>query len=301
MVEVTARTIGGRFLLRPEPRLNERIVGVLARAQQYADIEIYGVNFQSSHPHLDVGVEDSEQLAAFFCYAQGNIAKEVNRLQGWSDKLWARRYSAILVSDEEEAQVARLRYLLENGCKEGLVASPRDWPGVSSTWALYNGTMKMDGKWVDRTALYQAKQQGADVLERDFTTPETLVLSQIPAWRHLSREQYRDRIRDIVHEIEWETRKRHRLAGTRPLGVKKIRTASPFDSALRPKRSPAPDFHTATREMRRALREAYRQFIAAFVAASQQFREGDRSAIFPEGSFPPSLCYQPYPRARSPG
>jgi hypothetical protein len=85
MVEVTSRTIGGRFLLRPEPRLNERVVGVLARAQQYTDIEIYGVNFQSSHPHLDVGVEDSEQLAAFFCYAQGNIAKEVNRLQGWSD------------------------------------------------------------------------------------------------------------------------------------------------------------------------------------------------------------------------
>jgi putative transposase len=232
------------------------------------------------------------------CYAQANIAKEVNRLHGWSDKLWGRRYSAILVSDEEEAQIARLRYLIAQGCRENLVGSPRDWPGVSSTWALYDGTMRMDGKWVDRTAMYHAKQQGADVLERDFTTIETLVLSQIPAWRHLSREKYRDRIREMVHEIEWETRKRHRLEGTRPLGVKKIRMASPLDRAVHPKRSPAPDFHTATKEMRKRLRAAYRLFVDAFVAASQQFREGDRSARFPEGCFPPALGYLPYPRAR---
>ena len=44
MVEVTSRTIGRRFLLRPETTLNERVVGVLARAQQYAGLEIYGVN-----------------------------------------------------------------------------------------------------------------------------------------------------------------------------------------------------------------------------------------------------------------
>jgi hypothetical protein len=127
--------------------------------------------------------------------------------------------------------------------------------------------------------------------------------SQIPASRHLSREQYRDRIREMVHEIEWETRKRHRAAGTRPLGARKIRAASPLDSALRPKRSPAPDFHTASWEVRKLLRQAYREFLAAFLMASREFRDGDRSVLFPAGCFPPGLCYQPYspePRARSP-
>ena len=42
----------------------------------------------------------------------------------WREKSWARRYRAILVSHEEEAQVRRLAYLLENGIKEGLVARP---------------------------------------------------------------------------------------------------------------------------------------------------------------------------------
>ena len=66
MVEVTSRTIGGHFLLRSEPRLDSRIVGVLGRAQAYAGVEIYGVNCQS-HYHLDLGVEDADQLAAFEC------------------------------------------------------------------------------------------------------------------------------------------------------------------------------------------------------------------------------------------
>jgi hypothetical protein len=42
-----------------------------------------------------------------------------------------RRYNmriAIVVSGEDGAQIERLKYLLANGCKEGLVARPQDWP-----------------------------------------------------------------------------------------------------------------------------------------------------------------------------
>jgi hypothetical protein len=46
------------------------------------------------------------------CYVNSNIAREISRLHGWTDKIWSRRYQAIVVSDEEGAQIARLRYLL---------------------------------------------------------------------------------------------------------------------------------------------------------------------------------------------
>ena len=48
--------------------------------------------------------------------------REVSRLTGWRDKVFARRYQAIPISEEEAAQVARLVYVLSNGCKEDLVA-----------------------------------------------------------------------------------------------------------------------------------------------------------------------------------
>jgi hypothetical protein len=40
----------------------------------------------------------------------------------WTDRIWARRYQAILVSNEEAAQVDRLTYSLAQGVKENLVA-----------------------------------------------------------------------------------------------------------------------------------------------------------------------------------
>ena len=148
--------------------------------------------------------------------------------------------------------------------------------------------------------MFRARQETNDVTERDFTSTETLTLSQLPCWRHLNRVQYRDRIREIVHDIERETHQRHRQEGTRPLGARKVRMASPHDSALRPKRSPAPDFHTASKEARARLRQAYRLFLAAFLAASAALRSGHRLVPFPEGCFPPRLPFEPFPRARAP-
>ena len=61
--------------------------------------------------------------------------------------------------------------------------------------------------------------------------------------------------------------------------------------------SPAPLFH-ATREAREILREAYSLFLAAYVIASQAFREGKLDVAFPEGSFRPQGGF--VPRARAP-
>lgn len=42
-------------------------------------------------------------------------------LAGWTDKIWVRRYQAIVISAEEAAQTGRFEYLLAHGVKEGLV------------------------------------------------------------------------------------------------------------------------------------------------------------------------------------
>jgi hypothetical protein len=68
-----------------------------------------------------LSVDDAEQLARFMQYVDGNIAREVGDLVKWKGPFWARRYKAIVVSNEEAAQVERLRYLLAHGVKENLV------------------------------------------------------------------------------------------------------------------------------------------------------------------------------------
>ncbi len=135
----TCRTIQGRFLLRPSQQLNDILLGVLGRAQDRYPLEIVAFTFLSSHMHLLLRVPDAQRLAEFMGYFNGNLAREVGRLTGWFAAVWARRYDAILVSDEETAQVGRLRYCLAQGVKEHLVAQAEDWPGVHSARALITG------------------------------------------------------------------------------------------------------------------------------------------------------------------
>jgi len=43
-------------------------------------------------------------------YFNSKLAREVARSTGWRDKVFSRRYQAILVSDEEEAPLRAKRY-----------------------------------------------------------------------------------------------------------------------------------------------------------------------------------------------
>ena len=188
LVEVSCRTIQSRYLLRPGPALNEIILGVLGRAQRLDPVQICGFVFLSNHYHLLLRVPDAERLADFMEYVQSNLAREVCRLHDWKDKVWSRRYSAIVISDEEATQVDRLRYILANGCKEGLVASPRDWPGVNMIAAVLDGK-PLTGTWFDRTKEYAARLRGESFTRYQYSTEETVTLSPLPCWRHLTPDR----------------------------------------------------------------------------------------------------------------
>jgi len=114
LVEVTARTIQGRALLRPGPELNRRFLGVVGRAQRRESMRIHGVTALSTHWHGLLSPDEPDQLARFMHYVQTHVAKEAGDLHDWKGPFWARRYRHIPVSAEDDAQVARLRYLLEN-------------------------------------------------------------------------------------------------------------------------------------------------------------------------------------------
>ena len=128
--EVTFKTFQARFLLTPSGRLNDLVIGVLARAQRLLGLSICAVVVLSNHLHILAVPQNEHQLMRFCQFAASNISREVGRLRNWTGGIFRRRYSLVVVSDEPAAQVARLRYLLSHGVKEGLVPRPQDWPLV---------------------------------------------------------------------------------------------------------------------------------------------------------------------------
>lgn len=290
LVEVTCRTLQGRFLLKPTEELKSIVIGVLARAQRHAPVGLHAFAFLSNHYHLLVSVESALQLACFMNYLNSNLAREAGRLHGWKEKFWGRRYQAIVVSEEQAAQMDRLRYLLSHGCKEGLVERPREWPGAHCVKALVEG-QDLQGLWFDRTREYKARVRGEEFDRLDYATPEAILLKPMPCWRHLSEEKRRARVGELISQIERETASRHAREGTRPLGLAAVMARNPHDKPPRSKKAPAPTFHAATKAARRELIEAYGWFVRAYRKAAEKLRKGDLSACFPVGSFPPRLPF----------
>ena len=290
LVEVTCRTVQSRFLLRPSPELNDIIVGILGRAQRIYEVVVIAAAFASNHYHLAVWVTDAKQLADFMRDVNSNLALEVQRLTGWKHGIWARRYQAILISDEAGAQVERLKYIIAHGVKEGLVARVLDWPGVHCAAALLEG-LSLEGTWFNRTAEYGARQRGKSFHVRDFAQTETLRFEPLPCWAHLTPEQYRAKIAELIAEIEAEAAADRAQTGCPALGVKAILRQKPTDQPVKTKASPAPLFHAFSRKVRKELYEAYGWFVAAFREAADKLKDGDRTARFPTGSFPPHLPF----------
>jgi REP element-mobilizing transposase RayT len=290
LVEVTCRTLQGRLLLRPSPELNDIAAEVLGRAQRLYPVDIVAFSLLSNHYHMIVRAESAKRLSRFVGYFNSNLAREVSRLTGWTGKIWERRYQAILISGEEEVQVARFRYVVSHGVKENLVANLRQWPGLQSVRQLADGET-LAGTWFDRTQEYLARRKGEAVDRLRHATPEAVTFSPLPCWKHLTPEAYRERVAKLATEIEEDAAAARKRTGTEPLGAAAILAQDPVSRPKRLKKSPAPLFHAASKAMRHYLYEGFSWFVAAYRTAAEKLQRGDPDPHFPIGSFPPALPF----------
>ena len=295
VVEITQRTIQGRFLLKPSPRVNALVAGCLARAQKITGARVHAVAVLSNHFHLLATFDTVEQMAKFVCYFKTNVSKEVGRLHNWQGPMFAGRYQAIPLSDEPEVQQHRLRYILSQGAKEGLVMSPKDWPGIHCAEALASGH-SIRGIWVDRTALYSSRQKGERVCAADVTSEEVLRLEPLPALASLDTEAHSSMVRELIRSIELEALAMHRTHQTVPVGAAAICRRHPFARPNSMPRPFKPYFH-ATKSVLHNLMQTFREFMEAYRAAAKRLAAGDPRAVFPENCYPPRLPFvEPMPR-----
>ena len=92
-------------------------------------------------------------------------------------------------------------------------------------------------------------------------------------------------------EIDAEAAAQRERTGLKPLGPQAILAQNPLSQPPKPKKSPAPAVHAATKAVRRELRNAYFTFVAAYRDAAEKLRAGKRDTLFPMGCFPPALPF----------
>lgn len=293
LIEVTARTFQGRLLLRPSARLNEIVLGALGRGlERESEIAMVAFVFMSNHYHLLLRAPNAKALSEFVGYINGNIARKVNKLHGWSDKFWGRRYRGIQVIDDVSAE-ERLRYVLSHGAKEGLVARPGDWPGAHCHDALLRGA-PIEGVWFDDTASYNYRRRGKAFDEYDFAQRHTIELQPLPGWEDFSEQQRRDRCAAMVADIEREAAQQNRELGRTPPGPQFILGQDPHARPNEVEQHPAPLCHGSTEALREEYREFIREFVIAYGAAVGRVRQVRlEEQEFPPGCFPPAPPFVP--------
>jgi hypothetical protein len=264
LVEVTCRALHSRFLLRPGPGLNPIILGALARAKRLYPVRICAFAFASNHFHLILEVDDARQLARFMNHLNSKLAREIGRLTGWREKVLGRRYQAILISSEAEAQTARLKYVLSHGCKEGLVERLQDWPGVHCVQALMEGKT-LEGWWFDRTQEYLARRRGKTLAVSSMRPAKPWSSIRFPAGSTSRRSS------DSNRPPRWCRRSRGK-----PPPIESAPESRPSD--------PPPSWAKIPRASPARPRGPPRR-------PSMPLRAGQRDAPFPVGCFPPPLPF----------
>jgi hypothetical protein len=294
VVEVTTKTVQSRMLLRPSRECVRRILGVLGRAlHSHPGMKLHAYWFLSNHYHLLLWAPDSVTLTSFMTHLNGNIAREIGSLHKWRQKFWGRRYSAIAVLGEA-AQVRRLKYVLAQGTKEGLVARPSEWPGANCLRSILEGRPET-GVWYDRTSRYRSDRTGDDPLE-NHAIEYPVKLDPLPALADESPREYRGMVAELVGEIERETRASR--YGKAVLGRSSVVSCDPHElppetvtPKKRKKKRAAPICHASSPQLRRNFREAYDAFVRECDYAMARLRRNIRSAVieFPQGAFLPRM------------
>ncbi len=289
-VDVMNRCIQGRHLLKPSRHLNSIIIGALAKAREKYPVDIYSGAFMSSHFHLYLQAGTVKIQSQFLAHFTRKLSIETGILYDWKTSTFPNRYHAAEVSQEPEAQIQRLAYHLKNGTKEGLVASPLDWPGLNFVEALITGE-PLKGIWIDRSGYYRARRRGDDVTLDDFTEHLELPIAPLPCWAHLDPGSRRDEALAIIRNIEQETAAKHAEQGTTPLGAEAVLARNPHYFPAKLKKSPQPYFHAFRKKVQQQMRESLLLILAAYFEAAERLKAGDRDAVFPENTFPPGLPF----------
>lgn len=293
--EVTMRTIQGRFLLRPSRMLNKLILGALGRAlKMHPGMRVYGIKVMSNHIHILLSGPDQTTFSEFMSHFSGNVARIAGNYHGWHATLWARRYTALSVEDRGSL-FKSTRYLIENSCKEGLVASPLDWPGIGSERALAFGE-KLEGVWYDNTEMNKATRRGETVDPEDYATRYEIPLHPSPLVEDMSPQQARQFYLELIKDVEQKTAEHYEKKGGQPLGPEAILTQDPWASPRHFIRRPAPACHASSQRTRKKFIRRYKWFVELYRQAMERLRSNDIESDFPEGG-----CLPNFMRSRAGG
>ena len=274
------RSTRRHFLFNPDEsrHIEQAYWYCLAHAANKHGILVHGACLMSTHAH-EVVTDTRSQLSRFLQLFHVNFARCTKAIRGWPGEVLDKEETSGVHLRTPEAMIESLTYLIANPVEALAVRYARDWPGAL-TLPKDIGTRTIR---VHRPDFYfrDSNPDYPDLIELSLHMPVEL---QCDYGTELAQERIARRLREHEHQA-WEEAKRTGRSFVGPRRVLKFphsKRASSYEEfgALNPQFAVAGD-PAAAAEAVRELRLFNAQYDEALVA----WTAGDRTAVFPEGTW----------------
>ena len=269
---ITRRCTQRLQLLRPDPVVNQAFHYCLADAAKRSGIQVFGWQAMSNHYHALVH-DPYGLLPEFLEHFHKLLARVLNCRWGRFENFWSTETTCAVRAVRREDVLDQMIYVLSNPVAAHLVERVADWPGASSL--AYMGSNREIV--VDRPRFF---------FRTNGKMPETVSL-RIDTPEGFEPQAWADLVRQGVAERERAAREERMQNGSRVVGRKAVLAASPFEapSTPSPRNKLRPTLACKHRETRILELQAIKVFRQHYARALDRIRSGDRTALFPAGSY----------------
>ncbi len=282
---VTVRCAQARLLLRPSERTNDVVGGVLARAVERSECRTLWVQL-CLEPRPHVGSRSAGKSSAVHAVPAHEHLEEGRR---------AHQLERVVLGKPILGRASARRRRLARTCQVHPLSrgEGRTRPDLSG---IGPDSARCQSSW-ERPTGASAGSTGADAgqsapargvpdrFEARFGERELLRITPLPLKRFRRQSAWRRFVKRALAAIEDQGRRAHQHV----LGRAGVFAQDPHHRPERTKRSRRPWCHAVSARLRIGFISRYRAFVAAFAMASERWRRGELSAVFPPNAHRPFL------------
>ena len=188
---ITSKTTNAQLLFVNNKKLENRILGYMAKYQEQLGAIFYAINIQGNHIH-EASEFPNKNRALFMQHTNARAAEGVRfYVPGFKGgNVFARRYSQQDIIDDASLE-ERFFYCALQPVSSGLCERISDYPGYNSFNDAISG-MERTYKIVDWAGYNKKKKYNPDVKISEFTRFYTLKYKRLPQYNHLSQKEYKE-------------------------------------------------------------------------------------------------------------
>jgi hypothetical protein len=226
----------------------------------------------SNHWH-GVVTDPEARLPEFLEIFHRLVAKVQNATLDRCENLWSSDKSSVVLLVSESDVLEKMAYTIANPTVAGLVKSPEDWPGVISERFGKTREIEMPDLFFDEEG------ELPDSVPLEFVRP--------PIFGMLNDSQLQARLRDAVANLVTRAREDMARRGLTFIGRNAVLRQN-FDAAPKtpaPRRNPSPRVAAKSTRERIAALSRMLEFVRQYRAAWCEWRDGNRTVVFPIGTY----------------